>query len=87
MDESNVFFATNTYNYGGFYTGETKNRFNEKKGNIEFFHQVMDYNALMKLRDNPQMGGSMTSDYYIGTRNQLNILDPNFSSIMVSYRK
>ena len=65
MKESNIFFATNTYNYGGFYSGPTKNKFNESTGNTAFFRQVMDYDALMKLRNHPKMYGSMSSNYYV----------------------
>ena len=86
MKESNIFFATNTYNYGGFYSGPTKNKFNESTGNTAFFRQVMDYDALMKLRNHPKMYGSMSSNYYVAHINQIHILDPNFFSVMI-YRR
>jgi len=86
MKESNIYFATNTYNYGGFYTGETKNKFDARTGDTAFFKQVMDYNALMKLRRHPKMGGSMNSNYYVANISQIRILDPNFISAMI-YRR
>lgn len=46
MQESNIYFATNTYKYGYEYTGAAKNKFNESKGDTAFFRQVMDYDAL-----------------------------------------
>ena len=87
MGESNIFFATNTYNYGDEYTGEAVNRFNERKGNMTFFRQVMDYDALKKLKNHPKMGGSTNSDYYIYHIDQVHILDPNFSLVMVGSRE
>lgn len=87
MKESNIFFATNTYNYGGFYTGETENKFNSTTGDTAFFKKVMDYDALMKLRRHPKMGGSMTSNYYVAHISQIQVLDPSFSSIMIYRRK
>ena len=85
MSESNIYFSTNTYNYGNEYSGGAKNFFKEPKGNAAFFRKVMDYDALKKLRE--KMGGSLTSGYYIGNKEQLRVLDPNFMSVMVSYRK
>ena len=50
MEESNIYFATNTLNYGGEYTGDTVNKFKARKGDEKFFRQVMDYDALLKLK-------------------------------------
>ncbi|CBK74199.1 hypothetical protein CIY_14000 [Butyrivibrio fibrisolvens 16/4] len=50
MQESNIYFATNTFNYGGEIRGESKNRFKEDKADAEFFHQVLDYDALIRLK-------------------------------------
>lgn len=86
MKESNIFFATNTYNYGGVYTGETKNKFNERTGNVEFFRQVMDYDALIKLKNYPKMYGGMSSNYYVAHISQIRVLDPNFSSVKLNHR-
>ena len=87
MEESNIFFATNTFNYGGEYTGPTSNKFNESKGDVTFFRQVMDYDALMKLRNSPKMHGSMNSNYYMAHISQIRVLDPDFSTVMVGRRK
>lgn len=87
MPDSNIYFATNTYNYGGSYKGDTKNRFDEKKGNADFFHQVMDYDALIKLRKYPRMYGSLNSNYYCATLDQIHVLDPNFYAITAKNRK
>lgn len=87
MQESNIFFATNTYNYGGVYFGDTRNKFNESKGDTEFFHQVMDYDALMKLKNHPKMYGGMTSNYYVALLEQIRVLDPDFSSVMLYNRE
>ena len=64
MKESNIYFATNTFNYGSEYLGPTVNKFHESKGNIAFFRQVMDYDALMKLKWSPRMHGGLNSNYY-----------------------
>lgn len=87
MEESNIFFATNTYNYGGVYSGDTKNKFNERTGNEKFFRQVMDYDALMKLKNYPKMFGTLNSNYYMANRKQSLVLDPEFSSVMLNCRK
>ena len=87
MSDSNIYFATNTYNYGGTNAGDTKNRFNEKKGNVDFFRQVMDYDALVKLRKYPRMYGSLNSNYYCATLDQIHVLDPNFYAITAKNRK
>ncbi|WP_026528259.1 UvrD-helicase domain-containing protein [Butyrivibrio sp. VCD2006] len=87
MEQSNIYFATNTFNYGDFYSGETRNRFDESKGNVAFFRQVMDYDALKKLRNHPKMRGSLNSNYYMAHISQVRVLDPNFASVMISDRK
>lgn len=86
MNESNIYFATNTYNYGGFYSGVTKNKFNDRIGDNAFFKKVMDYDALMKLRNHPKMRGSMNSNYYVANISQIRVLDPDFSSVMTCHR-
>ena len=86
MRESNIFFATNTYNYGKEYTGPTKNKFNEIKGDVSFFRKVMDYDALRKLREHPKMGRSFNSSYYIASADQIHVLDPNFEGAMIASR-
>ena len=87
MEDSNIFFSTNTYNYGGEYEGPTRNRFDESKGNVEFFRKVMDYDALVKLKNHPRMYGSMTSNYYVAHISQIHVLDPSFMSVMLAPRK
>lgn len=87
MQESNIYFATNTYKYGKEYIGQAKNRFNESKGDTAFFRQVMDYDALRKLKNHPKMHGSLNSNYYVANISQVRVLDPNFYSVMVSTRK
>lgn len=87
MEESNIYFATNTFNYGGFYSENTRNKFNDSKGNVDFFSQVMDYDALMKLKNSPKMHGTLNSNYYMAHIKQIRILDPNFSSVMLSHRE
>lgn len=87
MEESNIFFATNTYKYGDKYTGQTKNKFNESKGDVAFFRKVMDYDALKKLKSHPKMGGSTNSNYYVANRSQLDVLNPNFMSVMLAPRQ
>lgn len=86
MQESNIFFATNTYRYGYEYTGPTKNKFNESKGDTAFFRKVMDYDALKKLKKHPKMHGSLNSNYYVAHISQVRVLDPNFYSVMVQTR-
>lgn len=87
MKESNIFFATNTFKYGSEYTGSASNKFNESKGNTAFFRQVIDYDALMKLRSSPKMRGSLNSNYYMAHISQIRVLDPEFSSVMLGRRK
>ena len=87
MEKSNIFYATNTFNYGGPYTGDAKNKFNETKGDATFFRQVMDYDALIKLRNFPKMRGTLNSNYYTAHISQVRVLDPNFASVMLSSRK
>lgn len=87
MEESNIFFAANTFNYGNEYTGPTSNKFNESKGDVTFFRQVMDYDALMKLKKFPKMHGGLNSNYYMANINQIRVLDPDFSSVMLGQRK
>lgn len=87
MEKSNIYFATNTFNYGGVYTGPTKNKFKDSKGDVTFFSKVMDYDALKKLKNHPKMGGSMNSYYYVAHINQVRVLDPKFMSVMLSTRK
>lgn len=87
MKESNIRFVTNTYNYGKEYTGEARNRFFDSKGDAIFFQKVMDYDALLKLKHFPKMYGSLTSNYYVANIEQLHILDPNFSSVMIHLRE
>ena len=87
MKESNIYFATNTFNYGSEYLGPTVNKFHESKGNIAFFRQVMDYDALMKLKWSPRMHGGLNSNYYTAHISQIRVLDPNFSSVMLGRRK
>ena len=87
MQESNIFFLPNTYKYGEKYTGDTINKFDERKGNEEFFRQVMDYAALTKLKAYPRMHGTLNSVYYAATRDQLLVLDPKFSSVMINHRE
>jgi len=87
LEKSNIFFATNTFNYGGFYTGDAKNKFNDTKGDTTFFRQVMDYDALIKLRNFPKMRGTLNSNYYTAHISQVRVLDPNFASVMLSNRK
>lgn len=83
MKESNIYFATNTYNYGGECIEPTRNKFDATKGNIEFFRQVMDYDALMKLRSSKYMKGTLNAKYYVANIAQIRVLDPNFSSAMI----
>jgi superfamily I DNA/RNA helicase len=78
LEESNIFFATNTYTYNFSKT--------TKKGDSNFFRQVKDYDALVKLRNLPQMNGTLNSYFYIATAEQIHILDPNFA-VMVNPRK
>ena len=85
MLESNIYFATNTYCYGGFYSGDTKNKFNTTYGEKTFFRQVMDYDALKKLRQ--RMGGTLNSNYYVATLDQIKVLDPKFHSVMIASQK
>lgn len=87
MEESNIFFATNTFKYGNEYTGPTSNKFNESKGDVTFFRQVMDYDALMKLKNSPKMHGCLNSNYYMAHISQIRVLDPDFSSVMLGQRK
>ena len=87
LEKSNIFYATNTFNYGGPYTGDAKNKFNESKGDANFFRQVMDYDALIKLRSFPKMYGTLSSNYYTAHISQVRVLDPNFSSVMIANRK
>lgn len=87
MEKSNIFFATNTFNYGGEYTGPTRNKFKERRGDVTFFRKVMDYDALNKLKNSPKMRGSMNSNYYVAHISQVRVLDPAFRSIMLSRRK
>ena len=86
MEESNIFFATNTFNYGGVYIGEATNKFKERKGDVTFFRQVMDYDALLKFKNSPQMNGSFNTSYYLAHIDQIRVLDPNFSSAMIGHR-
>ena len=83
MEESNISFATNTYNYGGEYTGESRNKFLDSKGDVIFFRKVMDYDALLKLKHFPKMYGSLSSNYYVAHIDQLHVLDPSFTSVMI----
>lgn len=87
MQESNIYFATNTYKYGYEYTGAAKNKFNESKGDTAFFRQVMDYDALKKLKNHPKMHGSLNSNYYVAHISQVRVLDPNFYSVMTQTRE
>lgn len=87
MQESNIYFPPNTYNYGGIYTGDTINKFDARKGNEEFFRQVMDYGALIKLKAYPRMYGTLSSGYYVASRNQLLVVDPKFSAVMLNHRE
>lgn len=87
MQESNIWFVTNTFNYGGEYSGTTKNKFKESKGNETFFRQVMDYDALCKLRARPEMHNSFNSNYYTANINQIHVLDPEFLSVTVGRRE
>ena len=87
MEESNIFFVTNTFNYGGTYTGEARNKFKERVANKEFFQQVMDYSALMRLKNDPRMHGVSNSNYYTANIKQIHVLDPDFSSVMLNHRK
>lgn len=86
MIESNIFFATNTFNYGGAYSDHTVNKFKERRANVSFFRQVMDYDALMKLKNDPRMHGTMNSNYYTAHIDQIRILDPRFESVSVGRR-
>ncbi len=79
LTESNIYFATNTFNYT--YSG------NSSKGDVNFFRQVMDYDALVKLRNSPQMHGTLNSNFYVASAAQIRVLDPNFMSVMISKRK
>nr|MCR5669236.1 AAA family ATPase [Lachnospiraceae bacterium] len=83
MNESNIYFATNTYNYGGECIEHTKNKFNASRGNVEFFRQVMDYDALMKFRSSQYMNGTLNAKYYMANSAQIRILDPDFYSVMI----
>lgn len=83
MEESNIYFATNTLNYGGEYTGDTVNKFKARKGDEKFFRQVMDYDALLKLKHKY----GMNSAYYLAHISQIRVLDPEFTSVMLSNRK
>lgn len=87
MEESNIYFATNTFKYGGEYTGEAKNKFNERSGDQDFFSQVMDYDALRRFKSYPRMHGGLNSNYYTASLKQLKVLDPDFSSVMLNNRK
>ena len=87
MTESNIFYATNTYNYGDEYSGPTRNRFEEDKGDTAFFGRIMDYYALKKLRNYPKMGGTFNSKYYLASKKQIDVLDPNFMTGMLSHRR
>lgn len=78
LNESNIFFATNTYTYN--FSNTTK------KGDSNFFRQVKDYDALVKLRNMPEMHGTLNSYFYIASAEQIHILDPNFA-VMVNPRK
>ena len=87
MNDSNIYFATNTFNYGGEYSGPTNNKFYASKGDTTFFRKVMDYDALMKLKNHPKMRGSLNTYYYVAHISQIQVLDPNFSSVMVHRRE
>ena len=87
MEESNIYFATNTFNYGGTYTGETKNKFKNSPGDVKFFRQVMDYDALIKLRNSPQMGGNFNTKYYVAHISQIRVVDPDFVFAVVGHRE
>lgn len=87
MEESNIYFATNTFNYGGTYTGPATNKFNASKGDEKFFRQVMDYDALVKLKNHPKMHGGLNSNYYMAHISQIKVLDPKFSAVMLGSRK
>ena len=80
MADSNIQFATNTYPYN-------RTKFDESKGDAQFFRMVKDYDALYKLKMYHRMHGSMNSNYYVATKEQLEILDPNFIGISTQFRR
>jgi superfamily I DNA/RNA helicase len=80
--KSNICFVSNTYKVDMPFSKKMKSY---QKGDTNFLRQIHDYDALMKLYE--YMGHSCNAGYYTWRKSQIDIIDPQFQSVMVQTRK